>query len=148
RLSAAYSPMVANNMALQMAGSQPYPTSSYNNSPALMASGGTDQSTAMLSQLDVGPSALADFVSPPGSPAGAQGQYQNHQQWPSGVTDEQVAVRVNGIIATTDLMTITKKQVRQQIMANFGMSVDEEKSRRDFINQCIAQELERHKQRM
>ncbi|KAJ1797841.1 hypothetical protein LPJ59_002878 [Coemansia sp. RSA 2399] len=148
RLSAAYSPMVANNMVLQMPGSQPHPMSSYNNSPALMASGGTDQSMAMLSQLDVGPSALADFVSPLGSPAGAQGQYQNHQQWPSGVTDEQVAVRVNGIIATTDLMTITKKQVRQQIMANFGMSVDEEKSRRDFINQCIAQELERHKQGM
>ncbi|KAJ2512350.1 hypothetical protein GGI11_004766, partial [Coemansia sp. RSA 2049] len=137
RFSAAYSPMP---------GVQPYAMAPYNSSQGPV-SGGNDQSAAMLGQLDVGPSVLADFISPPGSPAGIQGQHQNHQQhWPSGVTDEQIAIRVSEIISTTDLMSITKKQVRQQIMANFGMPVDEEKSRRDFINQCIAQELEKRQQ--
>ncbi|KAJ2818891.1 hypothetical protein FBU31_005719 [Coemansia sp. 'formosensis'] len=64
------------------------------------------------------------------------------QQWPSGVADAQLSARVSEIIATTDLMSITKKQVRQNLMAQFGLSQEEEKARRDFINQCIAQELE------
>ncbi|KAJ2897602.1 hypothetical protein GGI21_004929 [Coemansia aciculifera] len=63
-------------------------------------------------------------------------------QWPSGVSDGQLAGRVSEIIATTDLMSITKKQVRQNLMAQFGLSPDEEKARRDFINQRIAYELE------
>ncbi|KAJ2727206.1 hypothetical protein GGI07_000090 [Coemansia sp. Benny D115] len=68
----------------------------------------------------------------------------NAMQWPSGVADEQLAACVAEIISTTDLMTITKKQVRQQIMTRFNMSADEEKARREFINQCIASELEKH----
>ncbi|KAJ2669113.1 hypothetical protein IWW42_004801 [Coemansia sp. RSA 1085] len=76
------------------------------------------------------------FTLAPVSPLGMQ-------MWPSGVSDDQLAARVAEIIATSDLMSITKKQVRQQIMANFGISADEEKSRREFINQCIASELEK-----
>ncbi|KAJ2448709.1 hypothetical protein EV183_005295, partial [Coemansia sp. RSA 2336] len=76
------------------------------------------------------------FTLAPVSPLGLQ-------MWPSGVSDDQLAARVAEIIATSDLMSITKKQVRQQIMANFGISADEEKSRREFINQCIASELEK-----
>ncbi|KAJ2160360.1 hypothetical protein GGF46_002308 [Coemansia sp. RSA 552] len=79
----------------------------------------------------------ADFAMAPVSPPGVA------QQWPSGVSDEQLASRVAEIIATTDLMMITKKQVRQQIMAHFGISPDEEKARREFINQCIGTELEK-----
>ncbi|KAI8320717.1 hypothetical protein GQ54DRAFT_290808 [Martensiomyces pterosporus] len=70
-------------------------------------------------------------------------QPQHQQQWPSSVSDEQIASHVAEIIATADLMTITKKQVREQIMVRFGMQADEAKSRRDFINQCIGQELQK-----
>ncbi|KAJ2506830.1 hypothetical protein IWW47_001393, partial [Coemansia sp. RSA 2052] len=84
------------------------------------------------SYIELTPGATATFGAT--SPLG--------QQWPSGVADAQLAVRVSEIIATTDLMSITKKQVRQNLMAQFGLSPDEEKARRDFINQCIAQELE------
>ncbi|KAJ1957212.1 hypothetical protein GGI12_005087, partial [Dipsacomyces acuminosporus] len=68
---------------------------------------------------------------------------QQQQQWLSGTTDEQIANCVSEIIATADLMTITKKQVREQIMARFGIQDDEARSRRDFINQCVNQELQR-----
>ncbi|KAJ2442629.1 hypothetical protein GGF42_006890 [Coemansia sp. RSA 2424] len=84
------------------------------------------------SYIELTPGAAATFGAT--SPLG--------QQWPSGVADAQLAVRVSEIIATTDLMSITKKQVRQNLMAQFGLSPDEEKARRDFINQCITQELE------
>ncbi|KAI9504170.1 chitin synthase-domain-containing protein [Coemansia spiralis] len=140
RLSIAQSPMPAYTGAQpMMVASQSFASPSYNShvSPA----GGETDPSVMVGHLDVGPGVFANYVSPPGSPSGAQ--LLPHQQWPSGVANEQLAARVAEIIATTDLMTITKKQVRQQIMTNFGISADEEKSRRDFINQCIAMELEK-----
>ncbi|KAJ1956518.1 hypothetical protein EC988_001307, partial [Linderina pennispora] len=65
------------------------------------------------------------------------------QSWPSGIPDEQISGYVAEIIATADLMTITKKQVREQIMSRFGIQAEEAKARRDFINQCIGQELQK-----
>ncbi|KAJ2788172.1 hypothetical protein GGI15_000193 [Coemansia interrupta] len=103
---------------------------------------GNDQMTIQMNPLDAGVGQNADYSAMSVPQSGSPIQ-QNHQQWPSGAADEHIAARVAEIIATTDLMTITKKQVRQQVMDNFGISADEEKARRDFINQCIAQELEK-----
>ncbi|KAJ2370219.1 hypothetical protein IW150_004974, partial [Coemansia sp. RSA 2607] len=103
---------------------------------------GNDQMAIPMNPLDAGVGQNADY-SAMSVPQAVSPVQQSLQQWPSGVADEHIAARVAEIIATTDLMTITKKQVRQQVMDNFGISADEEKARRDFINQCIAQELEK-----
>ena len=58
--------------------------------------------------------------------------------WPSGATNEHIIQAVNQIIATSDLMNVTKKQVREQIVAQFGMNEEESRARRKFINETIA----------
>ncbi|KAJ2390985.1 hypothetical protein H4S02_001561 [Coemansia sp. RSA 2611] len=120
-----------------MHGAYPFPSVA-GNSPGMFASSG-DANSGLQREIDTGIGGFGDFTLAPVSPPGAQPL----QQWPSGVSDEVLAARVAEIIATTDLMTITKKQVRQQIMMRFGLSADEEKARRDFINQRITSELER-----
>ncbi|KAJ2076303.1 hypothetical protein GGI16_008424, partial [Coemansia sp. S142-1] len=112
RMSAAYSPVIP--------GSPVQP----------MSPGYADALQSSYIELTPGVSAAFGGASPP------------IQQWQSGVADAQLSARVSEIIATTDLMSITKKQVRQNLMAQFGLSQDEEKARRDFINQCISRELE------
>ncbi|KAJ2251980.1 hypothetical protein GGH98_003139, partial [Coemansia sp. RSA 454] len=139
RMSAAYSMVpVASSPGQQMQGAPAYPFPSVGSNSAGMIVSGPDMSMGQQREASTAIGSFGDFTLAPVSPPGAQ----QLSQWPSGISDEQLAGRVAEIIATTDLMTITKKQVRQQIMAYFGMSSDEEKARREHINQCITTELE------
>ncbi|KAJ1799460.1 hypothetical protein LPJ59_001812 [Coemansia sp. RSA 2399] len=68
--------------------------------------------------------------------ADAQQQQQQHS-----VSDEAVASHIAHIIATADLMTTSKKLVREQLARDLGISPDEIKARQVFINGCINNEL-------
>ncbi|KAJ1812890.1 hypothetical protein LPJ75_003431, partial [Coemansia sp. RSA 2598] len=103
---------------------------------------GSEQMAVPVGLMNARASHASDYSAVPIVPAAGMPMAQP-QQWPSGASDEQLSSHVADIIATTDLMTITKKQVRQQVMIQFGLSADEEKARREFINQCIARELEK-----
>ncbi|KAI9503711.1 chitin synthase-domain-containing protein [Coemansia spiralis] len=61
-------------------------------------------------------------------------QYRN-------VSDEAIASHVANIIATADLMTTSKKLVREQLARDLGLSPEELKARQAFINSCINNEL-------
>ncbi|KAJ2167852.1 hypothetical protein GGH15_001828 [Coemansia sp. RSA 562] len=62
--------------------------------------------------------------------------------FPQGpVTDEAIAVHVASIIATADLMTTSKKQVREQLARDLNLSPDDVRARHAFINSCITTEL-------
>ncbi|KAJ2824485.1 hypothetical protein IWW50_003314 [Coemansia erecta] len=140
RMSAAYSAApAAGSPGQQMQGVSAYPFPSVGGSNPVMFASGPEANMGLQRDADVAIGNFGDFVLAPVSPSTGQ----QLSQWPSGVSDEQLAGRVADIIATTDLMTITKKQVRQQIMAHFGISADEEKARRELINQCITTELEK-----
>ncbi|KAF9920458.1 hypothetical protein FBU30_009711 [Linnemannia zychae] len=54
-------------------------------------------------------------------------------------TDEQLANEIQNVLATADLMSITKKQVRERLMAFFGVDLT---SRKEYINEVIEQILE------
>ncbi|KAG0354860.1 hypothetical protein BGZ54_001447, partial [Gamsiella multidivaricata] len=49
-------------------------------------------------------------------------------------TDEQLANEIQNVLATADLMSITKKQVRERLMAFFCVDLT---SRKDYINDAI-----------
>ncbi|KAL1916705.1 uncharacterized protein VTP21DRAFT_5409 [Calcarisporiella thermophila] len=53
-------------------------------------------------------------------------------------TDEEIVAEVQSILSTADLMSITKKQVREQLSARFGTDLT---ARKEFINKCIEQVL-------
>ncbi|KAI7833728.1 chitin synthase-domain-containing protein [Kickxella alabastrina] len=73
------------------------------------------------------------------------GQLQQQQQqmmmMGGGVSDEAIANQVSNIIATADLMTTSKKLVREQLARDIGLSPEETKARQAFINACINSEL-------
>ncbi|KAI9267805.1 chitin synthase-domain-containing protein [Sporodiniella umbellata] len=52
--------------------------------------------------------------------------------------DEDIRREVQRITATSNLMTITKKQVREQLSRHFGVNMAH---RKDFINYCIEESL-------
>ncbi|KAJ2797696.1 Chitin synthase, class 6, partial [Coemansia helicoidea] len=108
-------------------------------SPGHFASG-SEHSPVLPRDTSVDMGAFADFALAPVSPPGAP--QSPVSQWPSQVSDLQLAARVAEIIATANLMTVTKKQVRQQLMSHLGIGPDEEKARRAYINRCIADELD------
>ncbi|KAF9333419.1 hypothetical protein BG006_003659 [Podila minutissima] len=54
-------------------------------------------------------------------------------------TDEQLANEIQNVLATADLMSITKKQVREQLMAFFGVDLNPRKA---YINEVIERVLE------
>ncbi|CEG77941.1 Putative Chitin synthase [Rhizopus microsporus] len=56
-------------------------------------------------------------------------------------TDEEIKREVQRITATANLMTITKKQVREQLSRRFGINMS---NRKEFINQCIEDCLKKH----
>jgi hypothetical protein len=58
----------------------------------------------------------------------------------SGPTDEQLQAEISRIIATSDLMKLTKKQVREELAQVFGMDM---KSRKEMINATIDKILSR-----
>lgn len=53
-------------------------------------------------------------------------------------TDEEIRREVQRITASADLMTMTKKQVREQLSRHFGINMS---YRKDFINFCIEEAL-------
>ncbi|KAI9323437.1 chitin synthase-domain-containing protein [Dichotomocladium elegans] len=55
-----------------------------------------------------------------------------------GPNDEEIRREVHRITATSDLMTMTKKQVREQLSRQFGVDMT---YRKDYINQCIEEAL-------
>ncbi|KAI8147757.1 chitin synthase-domain-containing protein [Fennellomyces sp. T-0311] len=57
---------------------------------------------------------------------------------PIGPTDEDIRREVHRITATSDLMVMTKKQVREQLSRHFGMDMS---YRKDYINFCIEEAL-------
>ncbi|KAG0055544.1 hypothetical protein BGZ83_008289 [Gryganskiella cystojenkinii] len=54
-------------------------------------------------------------------------------------TDEQLTNEIQNVLATADLMSITKKQVRERLMAFFGVDLT---LRKEFINEVIERVLE------
>ncbi|GJJ76042.1 chitin synthase [Entomortierella parvispora] len=54
-------------------------------------------------------------------------------------TDEQLTNEIQNVLATADLMSITKKQVREQLMAFFGVDLTQ---RKEYINEVIERVLE------
>ncbi|KAI8594486.1 DEK C terminal domain-containing protein [Dissophora ornata] len=53
-------------------------------------------------------------------------------------TDEQLSNEIQNILATADLMSITKKQVRERLMAFFDIDLT---LRKDYINEVIERVL-------
>ncbi|CAO3613585.1 unnamed protein product [Cunninghamella blakesleeana] len=65
-----------------------------------------------------------------------------HQQRPLSalnISDDEIRFEVRRITAQADLMTVTKKQVREQVSRHFGIDMT---PRREFINQCIEEALQ------
>ncbi|KAF9584191.1 hypothetical protein BGW38_007270 [Lunasporangiospora selenospora] len=54
-------------------------------------------------------------------------------------TDEQIANEIQNVLATADLMSITKKQVRERLIAFFGVDLTQ---RKEYINGVIERLLE------
>ncbi|KAG2202701.1 hypothetical protein INT46_000760 [Mucor plumbeus] len=52
----------------------------------------------------------------------------------SGPKNEEILFQVQRILSTADLTKVTKKQVREELQAFFGVSMT---SRKDYINACI-----------
>ncbi|KAI8376017.1 chitin synthase-domain-containing protein [Radiomyces spectabilis] len=78
-------------------------------------------------------SAYAEMMPPPPPPPpGAAAVMMG------GPRDEDIRREVQRITATADLMTMTKKQVREQLSRHFGMDMS---YRKDFINYCIEEAL-------
>ncbi|KAJ1966322.1 hypothetical protein GGI12_000165 [Dipsacomyces acuminosporus] len=59
----------------------------------------------------------------------------------SGVSDETIAMQIANIIASVDLMATSKKQVREQLARDLGLSSEDLKARHAFVNSCIGAEL-------
>jgi chitin synthase len=55
-----------------------------------------------------------------------------------GVTDKDIMTEVERYIRTADLMTVTKKKVRQEVSRRLGVDLS---NRKDFVNQCIENAL-------
>ncbi|KAL1918096.1 uncharacterized protein VTP21DRAFT_3362 [Calcarisporiella thermophila] len=62
---------------------------------------------------------------------GYMGQQQQQQPLPS---DDAIVEQIRRIISSSDLMSITKKQVREELSAYFGVDMTPKK---EYINNCI-----------
>jgi chitin synthase len=54
------------------------------------------------------------------------------------VTDKDIMIEVERFIRTADLMTVTKKKVRQEVSKRLGIDLS---NRKDFVDQCIENAL-------
>ncbi|KAF9901829.1 hypothetical protein EC991_005624 [Linnemannia zychae] len=68
----------------------------------------------------------------PGAAAGA-----------GGPSDEELVAKIRSLLTDVDLMTVTKKKIRQQLEQVFGLDLT---VRRDFISRAIDAELQRQNQ--
>ncbi|RKP04566.1 DEK C terminal domain-containing protein [Thamnocephalis sphaerospora] len=66
-----------------------------------------------------------------GAPSVVMDQGHDPNGYPS---DDQILGEIRRILSTADLMTVTKKQVRDELAAFFGVDMMPKK---DYINQCI-----------
>ncbi|CAO3566593.1 unnamed protein product [Mortierella alpina] len=57
----------------------------------------------------------------------------------SGPSDQELVSKIHELLSGVDLMTVTKKKVRQQLESLFGVDLS---SRRDFISKAIDMELQ------
>jgi len=55
-----------------------------------------------------------------------------------GVTDKDIMIEVERFIRTADLMTVTKKKVRQEVSKRLGVDLS---NRKEFVDQCIENAL-------
>jgi chitin synthase len=89
------------------------------------------------------------YASTPMMNTPSQFSYQQQQQPPPqqslqqpmsvmDIPDEDIQREVQRITTTADLMTMTKKQVREQLGRHYGMDMT---PRKDFINYCIEEAL-------
>ncbi|RKP26540.1 chitin synthase-domain-containing protein [Syncephalis pseudoplumigaleata] len=69
--------------------------------------------------------------SPMGSPTAPVDRDAHRAVYPS---DEQILEEIRRIISTANLMTVTKKQVRDELSTFFGVDMT---PRKDYINRCI-----------
>ncbi|OMH78627.1 Chitin synthase 6, partial [Zancudomyces culisetae] len=65
------------------------------------------------------------------------------QAWESGIPDEAIRSAVSRILGGCDLMTVSKKDVRNQVAGALGIGPAELKLRRDVINTIILEELQK-----
>ncbi|RCI02562.1 hypothetical protein CU098_002959 [Rhizopus stolonifer] len=105
-----------------------------------LAGGGRAPSVAMTGSLFNPPAAAPSVYSVEGSfhggyPAGLMNTSMMDEHYPS---DEEIRREVQRITATANLMTVTKKQVREQLSRHFGVNMSH---RKDFINYCIEESL-------
>ncbi|KAJ2006444.1 hypothetical protein GGI04_001880 [Coemansia thaxteri] len=85
----------------------------------------------------------------PGLAASRSGNSSHHphlshpgqQQQLLTVSDEAIASQIAHIISTADLMTTSKKLVREQVARDLGLTPEDTKARHAFINACITSEL-------
>ncbi|KAJ2774286.1 hypothetical protein GGI18_004596, partial [Coemansia linderi] len=57
------------------------------------------------------------------------------------VSDEAIASQIAHIISTANLMTTSKKVVREQLARDLGLTPEDTRARHAFINACISSEL-------
>ncbi|KAJ2639102.1 hypothetical protein GGF40_001131 [Coemansia sp. RSA 1286] len=84
---------------------------------------------------------LPEYFSQGGNGTMMYGGQMQQPQVGGSVSDEAIANHVAHIIATADLMTTSKKLVREQLARDLGLSAEEARSRQAFINSCINTEL-------
>ncbi|RCI02024.1 hypothetical protein CU098_005085 [Rhizopus stolonifer] len=85
--------------------------------------------------LGATPPPLPTSVFNHGSLASVYSEHLNMDYYP---TDEEIKRQVQRITSTADLMTVTKKQVREQLSRHFGINMSYKK---DYINYCIEEAL-------
>jgi chitin synthase len=136
------------NYATSVAGINQLPNNNalYNDNASFRYSASQQNLAGRASSVALGPSSIMlPHVSPPSvySEPSVYGGYppvnmmdpSTYQQLP---TDEEIRREVIRITSTADLMTMTKKQVREQLSRHFGVNMS---YRKDFINYCIEEAL-------
>ncbi|ORX90887.1 hypothetical protein K493DRAFT_409623 [Basidiobolus meristosporus CBS 931.73] len=82
------------------------------------------------------PSSFADYPPQmmPNRSASALGDYHSEMSYSHFPTDDEIIAEIRRILSTADLMTVTKKQVREELSHAFGVDMN---SHREFINNAI-----------
>lgn len=88
-----------------------------------------DPATNRLSMLSMGSYSSVPIISPGINPTAQQGG--NFSGFPS---DDEILFHIRRILSTANLMTVTKKNVREELSGLFGCDLNGKKA---FINSCI-----------
>ncbi|KAI9140628.1 chitin synthase-domain-containing protein [Paraphysoderma sedebokerense] len=79
-------------------------------------------------------SGFSDLPDMNGTGAGRGLSYDNGMAIPGMPTDQEILMEIKRILATANLMSITKKQVRDELSALFNVDLS---SKKEYINNCI-----------